>query len=227
MHHSGNNCLARPGFRDWHQEDAVRFKNIADTVFHPVYQWLILDIEAALERPLKGLRVLDIGGGPGHMAIEFLKAGVERIIEVDPSKAMIDLAVERVTNLDPERAACFSGLVGEAAALPVETGSVDLVFSRGSIQFWPDLAGAFDEIVRVISHGGSAYLGRGYGLRTPPELVAEITRRRAKREMKAGGPSQIPPMDRDAMLRFARERGGDAVFLGPPPGSWLHWRPAK
>ncbi len=227
MHHSGSNPPASPAYSDWNQHDAARFKSMADTVFRPLYRWLVVDIEAALERPLKGLRVLDIGGGPGHMAIEFLRAGVERIIEVDLSKTMIDLAVETITSLDPERASCFSGLVGEAAALPVETGSIDLVFSRGSIQFWPDLAGAFDEIVRVVSYGGSAYLGRGYGLRTPPELVAEITRRRAERETKAGGPSQIPQMDRDAMLRLARERGGDAVFLGPPPGSWLHWRPAK
>jgi len=227
MHHSGKSRSATPPSCGWKKDDAARFKNMADTVFRPVYRWLVVDVEAALGRPLKGLRILDIGGGPGHMAIEFLRAGVERIIEVDLSKTMIDLAVESISRLDAEQASRFSGLIGEAAALPVETGSVDLVFSRGSIQFWPDLAGAFDEIYRVLSVGGSAYLGRGYGLRTPPELVAEIARRREERETQAGGPSRIPQMDRDAMLRLARERGGGAVFLGPSPGSWLHWRPAK
>lgn len=214
-------------FRDWGKDDAAHFKNMADTIFQPLYHWLIVDIEAALGRPVEGLRVLDIGGGPGHMAVEFLKAGAKSVIEVDVSKTMIDLALENISGLGCERAAGFSGLIGEAAALPVESGSVDLVFSRGSIQFWPNLAGAFDEMFRVLLNCGSAYLGGGYGLRTPPEVVAEITRRRAERESKAGGATHIPPMNRDVMLRLANERGGDAVFLGPPPGFWLHWRPAK
>ncbi|HNW34260.1 MAG TPA: class I SAM-dependent methyltransferase, partial [Candidatus Ozemobacteraceae bacterium] len=156
-----------------------------------------------------------------------LKADAGSVIEVDLSKSMITLAIARVFGLGDGLAARFSGLTGEAAALPVETGSVDLVFSRGSIQFWPNLAGAFDEMRRVLAKGGAAYVGGGYGLSIPREVREEITRRRAERESESGGPSRIPPMDRETMLRLARERGGDVVLLGPPPGFWLHWRPAK
>lgn len=216
----------RPLFPDWNRDDADDFNNVADTIFSPLYRWLIVDIEASLGRPVRGLRVLDIGGGPGHMAVELLKAGAESVVEVDVSKPMLELAVERVSSLGNALSAKFTALPGDAASIPLPAGSVDLVFSRGSIQFWPHLPAAFDEMKRVLADGGAAYVGGGYGLRIPAEVREEILRRRAKRDAEVGAP-RIPPMDRDAMERLARERGGTVEMFGNPPGFWLFWKPSR
>jgi ubiquinone/menaquinone biosynthesis C-methylase UbiE len=59
-------------------------------------------------------------------------------------------------------AACGLGHVevldGDAARLPVEDGTVDVVISNGVLNLAPDKARAIDEIARVLKPGGRVHL---------------------------------------------------------------------
>lgn len=105
-----------------------------------------------------GATVVDIGCGAG---MDLLLAGrrigaTGRAIGVDMTDAMRELTNE---------AAKEAGLIevvevraGDAEALPVEDGSVDVVISNGVLNLTTDKGKAFSEIVRVLKPGGRMQL---------------------------------------------------------------------
>ena len=103
-------------------------------------------------------RALDIGTGTGSGALlvarEFPRA---RVRGVDLSEEMIRLARARV-GLDPEGRIAFR--VADAAALPWEDGSFDLVTQINMPPF-------FAEIARVLRPGGHAVIAASWGAATP------------------------------------------------------------
>ena len=58
-----------------------------------------------------------------------------------------------------------------------ESGSVDLVASRGSIFFWEDQKKGLNEVFRILKPGGWAYIGGGFGCK---ELQERIHNKRVK-----------------------------------------------
>lgn len=54
-------------------------------------------------------------------------------------------------------------VIGDVHNIPFEDGTVNLVISRGSLWFWEDQVRAFKEIYRVLTKGGCAYIGGGFG----------------------------------------------------------------
>jgi len=103
-------------------------------------------------------RALDIGTGTGVAALflarEYPRASVRG---VDISDEMIRLAKAKV-GLDPEGRVAFR--VADAAALPYEDGSFDLVTQLNMPPF-------FAEIARVLRHDGHAIVAASAGDRTP------------------------------------------------------------
>jgi SAM-dependent methyltransferase len=90
--------------------------------------------------------VIDVGCGEGRAARELAALGYRQII-----------GVERSPTLAAAAAAASPGigvLIGDAAALPVSTGSADLVLACMSLLDMDDLAGAVGEIGRVLRPGG-------------------------------------------------------------------------
>jgi SAM-dependent methyltransferase len=101
--------------------------------------------------PRRYARALEIGAGTGYFTLNLLRAGVVReAVATDISPGMLrrlrDSAAE--LGVDVETAAC------EAAALPFEDGSFDLVFGHAVLHHLPDLEGAFREFSRVLRPGG-------------------------------------------------------------------------
>jgi ubiquinone/menaquinone biosynthesis C-methylase UbiE len=112
-------------------------------------------------------RVLDIGCGTGEGALfltrEFPQA---RVRGVDISEEMVRVAQSKV-GLDPEGRIVFK--VADAADLPFETDSFDLVAQLNMPPF-------FGEIARVLRPGGYAIVAASLGERTPfytPDSVLE------------------------------------------------------
>jgi SAM-dependent methyltransferase len=101
--------------------------------------------------PRRYARALEIGAGTGYFSLNLLRAGVVReAVATDISPGMLD-KLERSAEelgLAVETAAC------EAARLPFENGSFDLVFGHAVLHHLPDLEGAFREFRRVLSPGG-------------------------------------------------------------------------
>lgn len=92
---------------------------------------------------LAGATVLDVGAGPREFAEAFRRAGATYVpVDHDPG-------VPSVRD---------GGLVGDAAALPVADGSVDLTFSSNVWEHVPDPERVADELVRVTRPGGLIFL---------------------------------------------------------------------
>ncbi len=128
-------------------------------------------------------RALELGTGLGDGALliarEFPQA---RVRGVDLSEEMVRRATERV-GLDPEGRIAFR--VADAAALPYEDASFDLVAQLNVPPF-------FGEIARVLRPGGHAAIAASWGAATPfytPERVLRRGFRRVGMQAVAVGPA--------------------------------------
>jgi SAM-dependent methyltransferase len=96
-------------------------------------------------------RGLEIGAGTGYFTLNLLRAGVlDRAVATDISPGML-ASLRRSADrlgLAVETACC------EAAELPFEDDSFDLVFGHAVLHHLPDLTAAFGEFRRVLRPGG-------------------------------------------------------------------------
>jgi ubiquinone/menaquinone biosynthesis C-methylase UbiE len=104
--------------------------------------------------PQRG-KVLDLGTGPGFVAIEAAKlvGGKDcRVVGMDLSTAMLELAAENAAK------AGLNGMLawreGDNKAMPFGDGEFDAVVSNDSLHHWEDPLAVFDEIARVLKKGG-------------------------------------------------------------------------
>ena len=96
-------------------------------------------------------RALEVGAGTGYFTLNLLRAGViGRATTTDISPGMLEALSRnaRRLGLSVETVRC------EAAELPFEDGSFDLVFGHAVLHHLPDLDAAFAELRRVLRPGG-------------------------------------------------------------------------
>ena len=100
-----------------------------------------------------GERVLDVGSGPGFLAVEIaaIVGRTGHVRGVDVSDDM--LAMARSREIPPD-AAPVEFVSGGAEQLPVEDASVDAVVSTQVLEYVPDIGRALAEIHRVLRPGG-------------------------------------------------------------------------
>jgi ubiquinone/menaquinone biosynthesis C-methylase UbiE len=102
--------------------------------------------------PGRFARGLEIGAGTGYFTLNLLRAGVLReAVATDISSGMLR-ALERSAarlELAVETVPC------EAAELPFEDASFDLVYGHAVLHHLPDLGAAFRELRRVLRPGGA------------------------------------------------------------------------
>lgn len=109
-------------------------------------EWLQANLDFPLEE-LRGLRVLDVGCGPGRFIDVALEHGAT-VVGVDYSLA-IDSAFDNVG--DKPRAHL---LQGDLFRLPLKADQFDLVLSRGVLHHTPDPSRAFAAITPFVAPGG-------------------------------------------------------------------------
>jgi len=96
-------------------------------------------------------RALEIGAGTGYFSLNLLRAGVVgEAVATDISPGMLRKLEHSADELGlaVETSAC------DAADLPFEDGSFDLVFGHAVLHHLPDLDAAFREFRRVLRPGG-------------------------------------------------------------------------
>lgn len=98
--------------------------------------------------------VLDVGTGPGFVAMEIAREleGKARVVGLDLSAAMLAVAAENARRNGLEDVVTFRE--GDASAMPFEDGEFDFVVSSGSLHHWDDPVPVFDEVARVLKPGG-------------------------------------------------------------------------
>ena len=105
-------------------------------------------------RPGPFARSLEIGAGTGYFSLNMLQAGVvgaATCTDISPGMlATLEANAARL-GLDVETAAC------DAARLPFEDESFDLVFGHAVLHHLPELDRAFREFHRVLRPGGTLF----------------------------------------------------------------------
>src|SRR5690242_7285095 len=105
-------------------------------------------------RPGPFARSLEIGAGTGYFSLNLLQTGVEREATcTDISPGMLATLERNAAGLgvEVETAAC------DAAELPFDDDSFDLVLGHAVLHHLPDLAAAFAEFRRVLRPGGTLF----------------------------------------------------------------------
>ncbi|MBN1139020.1 MAG: class I SAM-dependent methyltransferase [Anaerolineae bacterium] len=102
-------------------------------------------------------QVLEIGPGPGFIAIEIAKLlpGVE-VVGLDLSETMIDIATGNALEEGISERVAFRE--GDAAKMPFDDASFDLVISSGSLHHWQEPNRIFREVYRVLKPGCRALI---------------------------------------------------------------------
>jgi ubiquinone/menaquinone biosynthesis C-methylase UbiE len=99
-------------------------------------------------------RVLEVGSGPGHLAIRLSSEHRLNVTGVDLDPAMVERARANASASPEAVNATF--VVGDAAALPFSDRSFDLVVSTLSMHHWAKPTAGLAEIRRVLRPGGRA-----------------------------------------------------------------------
>jgi len=162
-------------------------------------------------------RCIDLGGGPGMLAVELAKASALKVTVCDVTFECIALAKENSLEHGVEER--VSAVQGAAEKLPFNDNSIDLVVSRGSIFFWEDQQQGLAEVFRVLRPGGWAYIGGGFGT---AELLQEILAEKAD-DLKWDRERQErlaknPPGHFEAMLL---KLGIDGIVQRGEAGMWI------
>ncbi len=129
--------------RVWAEDmSAVYDQYLVPAVFGPYAEELAARV--ARHRPAV---VLELAAGTGALtgAMAESLAGA-RVIATDLNVAMVDLGARRVPAATWRQA--------DAMGLPFDDASVDLVACQFGVMFFPDRAGAYGEVARVLRPGG-------------------------------------------------------------------------
>ncbi len=155
--------------------------------------------------PAPGRLTLDLGCGEGRLG-RLLRPAGHRLVGLDSSPTLAALAggsggYDRV-------------VLGDAGAIPLDDGAVDLVVAFMSLHDMDDPARAIDECARVLEPGGHLCVAIVHPLNRPPERLADyFTHQRAADPVESRGLTMtFESIDRplDYYTR-ALERAGFAV----------------
>jgi len=114
-------------------------------------------------RELGGIRggvCIDIGCGTGNLDVELAKRSEFSIIGLDIDPDMQPLFEKRVREGGLEKRLRF--VTGDAQKLPFEDDYADVIVSRGTLTFIPDIGKCLREVDRVLKPTGVAFLGGRY-----------------------------------------------------------------
>jgi len=211
--------------REYTKADAERMIRASEGGLAPVYAPLAEEIADRLGLAEKDGLGIDLGSGPGTLITELCKHTKLHWINADINPHFFPYFVARA-----EAQGCggrVSAIRADACTLPFRDGLADVIVSRGSLQFWPDLHVALREIQRVLKPGGVAYIGRGLPERMPLETAKQL-------RSNAGGGPKYDPNQLEQQLREAMQTLGIKEYVVHRPrqdnaegvnyGVWLQFR---
>lgn len=147
------------GYKRFGEEEAREYATIANEIFAPIFPVIA-------ERIVKRCEVtegtaLDLGTGPGNLAIALARITGLRLYAMDFSPKILGFARKNV-----EREGLGTRVVplaGDVHRIPLGDNTASLIVSRGSMRFWRNRPSAFREMRRVLKPGGKGFVGGGLG----------------------------------------------------------------
>ena len=208
--------------------DAERMIRAAEEGLAPVYAPLAEEIVERLSlAPKEGVGI-DLGSGPGTLILELARRTKLHWINADINPYFFPYFFRKAEQ------AGLGGRVGaiqaDACALPFRDDFAEVIVSRGSLQFWPNLRRGIAEVRRVLKPGGVAYLGRGLPERMPPEVAKNI------REGHGQGPKYDPDQTEQQLREIMKSLRIESYRIHRPRrnnpegvnyGLWLEFHKAQ
>lgn len=162
----------------------------------------LIDAVAARTRLPRQGRVLDLGCGPGFLAIAFAALAGE-VVGIDPDKAMLDVARSEAT----AAGTTVRWLAGSSFDLPPEIGRFDLVVMGRSFH-WMDRSATLAALDLIVAPGGSIALFADRHDKTKENAWHAA--------MRAVADEFSPDHDFSKLRRSGRWDSHAAVLLGSP-----------
>jgi ubiquinone/menaquinone biosynthesis C-methylase UbiE len=115
-------------------------------------------VASGVARRVRSGKILEIGPGPGYIAIEIAKLLPKaEVVGLDVARTMVEIASHNAE--EAEVADRVSFRLGNAAQMPFPAESFDFVVSSGSLHHWKEPVRIFNEVYRVLKDGGEALIG--------------------------------------------------------------------
>ncbi len=150
--------------------EAARFDRFAREAFKRVYP--LLADQILQDYSIREGTCLDVGCGPGYLAIELAKQSRLTVVGVDIDEEAVRIAEKNVSRAKLDDRVSIEQ--GDVHDLRFADDSAELIVSRGSFLFWKNPTRAFREIYRVLKPGGVAFIGGGMGRAITPEEKSAI-----------------------------------------------------
>ena len=157
------------GHRLW-SESKAGFTITSGKTHAEAFEW-VAEHRTKLTYPLTAARMLrecgardgiciDVGCGPGNLDLELAKRSNLTIIGLDIDGDMKPLFDENVRKAGFQDRVRF--VEGDAQQMPFPDDYADVIVSRGTLVFIPDIAKCLREVARVLKPTGTAFLGGRY-----------------------------------------------------------------
>ena len=132
----------------WGSEQAESYGRWARIGSRLFYAPFARQIKKRVSPEERGTTVVDLGTGPGLLAVELCRLMPQaQVIGVDPSAEMLEVAR---TNADRAGVSNFETRLGRAERMPMVSGSVGVVASQSSLHEWDDPKEGVSEVLRIL-----------------------------------------------------------------------------
>jgi ubiquinone/menaquinone biosynthesis C-methylase UbiE len=101
-----------------------------------------------------GAKVLEVAPGPGYLAVEMARLGKVQVSGLDISRTFVQIASENAR----EAGVTVDFHQGDAAVMPFEAESFDLIVCQAAFKNFMHPVSALDEMYRVLRSGGAAVI---------------------------------------------------------------------
>ncbi len=155
--------------------NAKEFDKIAREVFAPIYP--VLAEQMINHTGISQGLCLDVGCGSGYLGLALARVSQLEVVLFDESSDMLELAEGYIH--ESALGSRVKTLKGDVHGIPLDSETIQLAVSRGSMFFWNDRVQAFREIYRVLAVGGAAMIGGGFG---NADLLREVEAKMLERD---------------------------------------------
>lgn len=203
---------------------AEYYMKMSEKVFAPIYPYLASAIISRVAHDTNKLKVIDLGGGNGKWLLTMLTEGIKYGTLIDASPEMIEYAkIKLEANCATKN---WQAILGDASSIPLESESHNLIISRSSMHMWEDIQLCWQEMHRVLTPSGYAFLGRGYGPDLPDEIRSKVkATRKALRNPNKVHKEEPPSLEPNELISIAQKAGFTKTEI--IPDAKAYWILAK